>query len=137
MKNTFLFILAIVIIIIVILISKINDINEINNNIQSFNLEYEKYLDKEITGIQIATIINKTLDNNEKEKLKKDDEKYININIKIIDLDKDTIIEMEKFYNGGIANFVQMYGEIIFKCKEIKYTQDGRVNYLLFEQISK
>lgn len=137
MKNTILFVFAIVIIIIVILISKIYGINEINSSIKNFNLQYEEYLDKEIIGTQIATIINKAIDYNEKENLTKDDENYINIDIKIIDLEKETIIEMEKFYNGGIGTFVQMYGEISFKCKEIKYAQDEKVNYLLFEQINK
>ena len=137
MKNIFLLILIPTTIIVVILVSKVFWLKDINQNIKAFNMKYEEYLEKEIYGNNLATIINKAIDDNKKENLTKKDENYININIKIIDYTKETIIEMEKFYNGGIDRFVEMYGSILFKCNEIKYSEKGKVNYLLFEQITQ
>ncbi len=137
MKNTFIFIVAIVIIIFVILLSKFYWAKDINNEVQSFNLKYETYLDMEIYGNEIATLINKAVDDNEKRRLKKDDENYINIDINMKDLGKETIIGMDLFYNGGIDRFANLYKDINFKCTKIKYSKTGKVNYLLFEQMNK
>ena len=137
MKNSILYIVTIVIIILAVLISKIIDFKNANNEIRKFNSKYEETLDKEIYGVDIATLINKAIDDNGKENLAKDDEEYINIDIKITDFVKDKTYNMEIFYNGGIEQFVKFYSNILFKCTEIKYSKSGKVNYMLFEQIEK
>lgn len=108
------------------------------------NAEYESYLNKEIYGADLATIINKVIDNNETYAIDKDNKgKYIDDNknsikldIKIID--NNTIYDVETIYSGGVDNFVRFFNTIKFKCTDIKYHKETqKVRYLLFEQISK
>ncbi|MBR3249653.1 MAG: hypothetical protein IKF83_03020 [Clostridia bacterium] len=115
-----------------------------SDTILSQNAEYERYLNKEIYGADLATIINKVIDNNETYAIDKDNKgKYIDDNknsikldVKIID--NNTIYDVETIYNGGVENFIRFYNTIKFKCVDIKYHKETqKVKYLLFEQISK
>lgn len=143
MKKTIIFIISIVIIICVIATSKFYELRDSKLQIDEFNLKYEKYLDKEITGREVTTIINQAIDDNEKNYIQKDkngkyiqdDEKSIDIEIKITEFKEEQIYEMETLYNGGTDEFVKYYGEINFKCTHIEYNSKGRVKYMLFEQI--
>lgn len=108
------------------------------------NMEFEKYLNKEVDGIEVATAINKAIDNNQKYEIQKDNkgmylsdnENSISIEIKMTD--NDSIYQMETIYNSGIQNFINYYGNIKFKCVNIKYhSSNNKVKYLLFEQISE
>ena len=108
------------------------------------NLEFEKYLNEEVYGIDLATVINRAVDNNEKNEVKKNNKAiYLNndtnsISIEIKMIDNDTIYQMETIYNKGIQNFINYYGKIKFKCVEIKYhNSTNKVKYMLFEQITE
>lgn len=92
----------------------------------------------------MTTIINKVINNNERNNVEiGQDKKYINngtnsINIDIKIIDTNQVYTMETFYNGGIEQFVANYGNIQFKCTNIEYHKTtGKVSYLYFEQISK
>ena len=109
------------------------------------NLEYEKYLNEEVLGSDLATVINKAIDNNKRNKIEKNKKgKYqnndlnsINIDIKMLD-DDNSVYNMEKIYNGGIDKFIQYYGSIEFKCTKIEYHESTRkIKYMLFEQITQ
>lgn len=146
MKKTFTLILTIVIIIIAILMAKYYEYKTQRDKIKEQNLEYEVYFEKEIYGADIATIINKAVDSNEKNKVQKDEQgnyikndiNSINIEIKTLDLDEEenSILKMEYLYNGGMAKFVELYNVIKFKCTKIDYNSVGKVSYMLFEQIT-
>lgn len=108
------------------------------------NLAFEKYLNEEVYGTDLATVINRAVDRNEKNEVTKNnkgiyqnnDENSINIEIKM--LDDDSVYKMEKFYNGGIQNFINYYGNIKFKCTDIKYhSATNQVKYMLFEQTTE
>lgn len=108
------------------------------------NMEFEKYLNKEVDGMEVATAINKAIDNNQKYEIQKnnkgmylsDNENSISIEIKMTD--NDSIYQMETIYNSGIQNFINYYGNIKFKCVNIKYhSSNNKVKYLLFEQMSE
>lgn len=107
------------------------------------NKIYEEYLNKEKTGIDIATIINKAMDSNYKNEVPKDSTgKYINndsnsINIDIKMIDNDKTYSMEQIFGGGISTFIQYYRDIKFKCTKLEYHKSNRVKYMLFEQITK
>ena len=108
------------------------------------NLEFEKYLNEEVYGIDLATVINRAIDNNEKNEVEKNNKAiYLNnnensISIEIKMIDNDTIYQMETIYNKGIQNFINYYGKIKFKCVEIKYhNSTNKVKYMLFEQITE
>ncbi len=107
------------------------------------NLSFEKYLNQEVYGSELATVINRAIDRNEKNEVEKNnkgiyqnnDTNSINIEIKM--LDDDTIYQMETFYRGGIQNFINYYSNIKFKCVDIKYhSSTNQVKYMLFEQIT-
>ena len=59
------------------------------------------------------------------------------INIEIKMSDNDSIYQMETFYKSGMQNFLNYYGNIKFKCTDIKYHKTtNKVKYMLFEQIT-
>lgn len=120
------------------IICKSND-----QKIKQHNKIFEECYQKEIDGLQIATIINKAIDSNEKNKIQKDKEgKYIEndtdsikINIKMID--NDNTYSMEAIYNNKVSEFIKYYNQIKFRCTDIQYHKNtNMVKSLLFEQVS-
>lgn len=142
MKKTILNLLIVVIIIVsVIGIKYYSYINE-RNKLLKENAEYEVFKNKEVYGIDIATLINKTVDKNEKNKIKKDERGFYasneenSIEIEIYIIDNEKTYKMEVFHNAGTEQFVQYYGNIKFKCSKIEYHKNtGKIKYLLFEQL--
>ena len=143
MRKIIILLSIVIIIVVIVAFNYMGYVSEFNE-IQKYNLEYEKNYQKEIYGIDLTTIINKVINNNEKNNVEiGQDKKYINnetnsINIDIKMLDIDEVFSMELIYNGGIEQFVQYYGNIKFKCTQINYhKQTRKVSYLYFEQITK
>ncbi len=108
------------------------------------NQRFESYEGQEIYGTDVTTIINKAVDNNYKNDIKKDNKgKYINndinsIQIEVKMLDNEKSYSMESLYGGGMDKFVQYYGEIKFKCTKIDYHKTtNRIKYMLLEQITQ
>ncbi len=108
------------------------------------NLEFERYLNKEVYGNDLATIINRAMDNNFKNEVDKSnkgiyqDNGKNSINIEIKFTDNDSIYQMETLYNNGIQKFINYYNSIKFKCIDIKYhNSTDKVKYMLFEQITQ
>lgn len=140
MKKTIIFTLCIVVIIISIFWTKFIDYKSEISSIKKENLEYETYLNKQIIGNELTTVINRAVDSNEKNFVSKDeqglyienDNNSVKIDIKIID--NDQIYKMETLYNGGMMNFIKYYGNIYFECTKIDYNSKGRVCYIIFEQ---
>lgn len=108
------------------------------------NKQFESYDGQEIYGAELATIINKAVNNNElnevpkdtKGKYKNNDKNSIEIQIQIIDNKKT--YEMETLYRGGMEKFVEFYNQIKFKCNKIEYHEStNKVKYMLFEQITQ
>ena len=112
--------------------------------IKKENASYEQYLNKEIYGTDVATVINKAVNNNEKNKISKNEKGlYIddNENAIIIDiyiLDNETTYNMQTLYGNGIEKFVQNYNLVKFKSSKVEYNEkNGRIKYILFEQITQ
>lgn len=152
MKKNLLIIVCIFIIIVLIILGYYYNYQAKYSELKKFNLEYENYLDKEIYGAEIATVINKAIDNNEKNEVEKrtekqDDKEYyfyvpndtnsINIDVKITGNKTTMYYKMESLYQGELETFVQLYNTAIFKCTKIEYNKVGKVKYLLFEQITQ
>ena len=94
MKNTFLLILAIFFIIICIVSGLLIDMNSEKDAIKKENAQYEKYLNEEILGTELATLISKVIDHNEQNNVEKDEKDYYisnNANSIKIDLKMTTI----------------------------------------------
>ena len=115
---------------------------------QANNKEYITYKDKTIVGTTLVSLINKTVDNNEKNNIEKDekntyienDKNSVKIYIYFLDLEKeDKYIEtpytMEQIYNNDTDNFIKLYGTSNFYCSNIDYHEKtGNVKSLTFEQ---
>ena len=140
MKKILIYIICIVLIILSVIGTKYLNFKEEKSLIQKYNLEYEVYLNQDITGRELTTAINRAVNNNEKNSVQKDEKGFyidddnnsIKIEIKI--LDNDTTYQMETLYNGGMENFIQYYGDINFNCSKIDYNSKGKVSYIIFEQ---
>ncbi len=140
MKKTLIYIICIVLIILSVIGTKYLNFKEEKSLIQKYNLEYEVYLNQDITGRELTTAINRAVNNNEKNSVQKDEKGFyidddnnsIKIEIKI--LDNDTTYQMETLYNGGMENFIQYYGDINFNCSKIDYNSKGKVSHIIFEQ---
>lgn len=114
------------------------------NELKETNLQYEYCYNKEIYGAELATIINKAIENNEKYGINRDEKGFYeenetnSIKIEIHITDNDTVYNMETFYMNDINRFVQNYNNIKFKCTKIEYhPYTGRIKYLYFEQITQ
>lgn len=138
-------ILFAIIIIIICVISYIYINYKVEYNMsRKANLEFERYLNEEVYGVDLGTIINRAIDNNQKNEVERNNKGiYINndtnsMSIEIKMLDNDSIYQMETIYKGGTQNFVNYYKNIKFKCIEIKYhNSTNKVKYMLFEQITQ
>ncbi len=112
------------------------------SDIETNNVVYDNLLEKELTGNKLATIINKTLDNNERNKIEKDgnglyienDTNSIKIEIKF--KLSDNIFPIESIYTKKVSEFIRLYGQANFKCLKIEYHKKTKfVKYLYFEEI--
>ena len=143
MKKIALFFLIIVIIVVGISYMYLNYKSNYNTAKRE-NQKFESYYNQEIEGAELATIINRAVNENNINEIEKDKKgKFINndnnsINIEIKMLDNDETYNMETLYNGGIDKFVQYYSKIKFKCTDIKYHKStNKVKYMLFEQTTQ
>ena len=141
MKRNFFIILTILLIISAIVGCTVYNYRRTQANIAQYNKQYESWYNKQILGTDFISIINKTIDNNEKNDIQKDEnniyiednEKSVKIYIKF--LESDNIFDMEAISNNGIENFIQNYATFSFKCTKIDYHKNGNVKSLFFEEI--
>ena len=143
MKRIICIILVIVICIVISIAYAYSGYKKEYNEVQNFNSNFSQYIDKEFYGNELATIINRAIDNNEKNKIPKDsngryieDEMY-SIKVDIYITDNETTYSMETINLGGISNFVSYYSDVKFKCTKVEYHKKTiRISYLYIEQIS-
>ena len=123
--------------------TRLNLINIQNEHkeIAKQNMEYEYYLDKIIMGTDLASLISKVINQNEKNGVLKDknglyidnNKNSIKIDLKMTTIDKT--YPMEAIYNSQMINFVQNFNIIQFKCTKIEYHQNSKlVSKLVFEE---
>lgn len=142
MKNTFLLVLAIFFVIICITCAFLINLRTEKEELKKENIEYEQYLNKEIPGTELATLIGKVVDKNERNNVSKDEKGYyinneensIKIDLKMTTIDKT--YPMEEIYNNQIASFVKNFNFINFKCTSIEYhKKTGKISRLVFEEL--
>ena len=112
------------------------------NDIDSNNMIYKMAYEKELNGNNLATIINKALDTNEKNKIEKDDNGFYiennenSIKIEIKFKQSEHVFQMEMIYLNDISEFIRLYGQAIFKCVKIEYhNKTNLVKYLYFQEV--
>lgn len=142
MKKTLLIICILFLIIMLILFMNLKQVQKQNRELQKFNSEYEFYNREDLCGVDITTVINKAVDNNEKYEVKKDENDYyvpneensIKIYIKLINNEKT--YEMERIKQIGLESFVEFFGEVDFKCTDIEYHEkSGKISNMTFESL--
>lgn len=140
MKKIMILMIGIIMILVSISWVKYENYQAEQSSIKAANLEYETYLNNQITGRELTTAINRAVNNNTQNSVPKDEQGFyiqndtdsIEIEVKIID--NDTTYKMETLYSGGMETFIQYYSEIKFECTKIDYNRLGKVSYVLFEQ---
>ena len=142
MKKYVLIIITIVLAIVAVVAYKIYDYNVTQNEANNNNKSYNSFYGQEVLGTDVATLINKAIDSNEKNSVAiTEDGTYIdngtnsiNIDIKFKDLEET--ITMERINQLDSVRFVQNFGGFNFKCTKIEYhNKTGNVKYMYFEQI--
>lgn len=141
MKKTFILIFTILIVIMIIIFVNIQNIQKNKQKILNFNSEFEYYCKGEILGTDITTLINKAINENEKNEIQKDEKSYYLENeensIKIFIKMKaaENIYPMENFYKAGINDFTKYFGSVKFKSTDKKYhKKTGQISEIYFEE---
>ena len=148
MKKNLLYILVIFIIIIAIILIHISDRNTKRNEISRFNVQFEQYLGKTIYGTDVLTIINKALDCNEQNGIKRDENNYyieddeLSVKVQVILLsknDKDEIqektVQMEDLEKRSLDEFITYFNLTTFECSDIEYNSQKRVSKVVVKQL--
>ena len=99
-------------------------------------------------GADIATIINKAVDNNEKYNVEKNlngfyvenDENSIKVELTLLTTDKEgnkveARYQMESLVNAGLNDFISSFSLTTFECTNIKYNSLGKVSKIFVKQI--
>ena len=146
MKKNLIILISILLIICAFVVYFVINYRNMQMQAQINNKEYNTYKDKTIVGTTLVSIINKNVDNNEKNNIEKDNSNvYVenednSIKIYIYFLDEDgkrieTPYTMEQIYNKGSDSFIKLYGTSNFTCTNIDYhSKTGNVKSLTFEQ---
>ena len=146
MKNNIVIISLILLIIIIICFVGITFNSKTSRIVKQQNKEYEQYLNSEIYGTDVVTLINKAISSNENNNVQKDEkENYVNNNQNSIQIDlimitdeekKETATyKMEAISKVGIAEFIKNFNTAKFKCTKTEYhEQTGKIAYMEISQ---
>ena len=146
MKKNLIIICLIFIIIIIICIVGINLNSKTSKATLKQNKEYEIYLNNEIYGTDVVTLINKATSSNEDNKVAKNEKGfYIDNNLNSIKIDivmitneeeqETTVYKMEAISKVGISSFIKNFNIAKFKCTKIEYHKEtGKIKYIEITQ---
>lgn len=114
--------------------------------IKENNQKYEIYLDKEVFGTDVTTVINKAIDDNEKRQISKDEKGFyiendtdsIKVELVMLNGDKKETYQMETLNKVGLNGFIKNFNLINFKCSKIEYHDKTKlISKIIFEQIEE
>ena len=107
--------------------------------VQNLNTEFEGYLNRTITGVDLTTIMNKAIENNNQYEVPKnsdgtyqDDQKY-SIQILVKPTEEGKFYPMEAFEKVGMKDFTKNFGGLVFQSQKVEYHTNGRVSKIYFE----
>ncbi len=142
MKKQIVLIFILLLVIILIIAFGIAQNVNAERELVKYNSQFDFYLNKQLIGTEVTTMINKAIDENERNNVLKDEKNYYIPNetdsIKIyIKLEQDgENFAMEKIFNFGITEFVKNFNLEDFKCTKVNYHRDtGKVSEVYFEVI--
>ena len=139
MKKILAVLLILMIIIVIVVVFYYKDIQAKKQEIDNFNRVYLNYNKDNLNGLDITTIINRAISNNEKYAIAKDEEGlYVlddeySIEIYVTMIINETTYRMERIEDLGMNSFVAYFGEVSFKCTDVQYHEKrGRVASMTF-----
>lgn len=140
MKKILFTMLIVVFIILIIFGINYKNLQMQKQEIKNFNLVYENYNKDNLNGLDITTLINKAISNNEKYAIPKNseglyllDEEY-SIEIYVTMIINETTYRMERINELGLNSFISYFGEVSFKCTDVTYHEKtGRIASMTFE----
>jgi len=144
MKKGFIVIALICFISIIVVVYNYNNYYIKQKEIISFNKQYLEFNKNQVKGLDITSIMNLAISNNEKYNVEKNEkDEYIDdgeYSIKIflkMKIDGKTY-SMEAFEKNGMDEFAQYFGSILFKCTEVTYHEkSGRIATMTFEALQE
>ena len=144
MKKGFIVIALICFISIIIVVYNYNNYYIKQKEIISFNKQYLEFNKNQVKGLDITSIMNLAISNNEKYNVEKNEkDEYIDdgeYSIKIVlkmKIDGKTYF-IEAFEKNGMDEFAQYFGSILFKCTEVTYHEkSGRIATMTFEALQE
>lgn len=146
MKNYFIFIFSVFIIIITSIFIGLYSNSQKKVAKNQANKEFEQYINKELYGTDVITLINKAINNNDKNNVKKDkngnyienDEDSINIDLVMITNEEDEktkTYRMEKISKVGINEFIKNFNTAKFRITQTQYhIKSGKIKYIQISQ---
>lgn len=144
MKRILIVLISVVICIIAILFPTLKMLENTERTVKKWNMEYEQYLYKEISGVDLVTVINKAINNNKENNIEKDNKgRYIkndtnSIQVDIYISDNKTTYTMEDIDKYGMNEFIKNFNVIFFKGKvESYHKKTGQIEKIVFEQIEE
>lgn len=146
MKKVFICLLIILIVVTIIAVMYISQNSKRLQQIKQINQEYEIYLNKEIFGTDVTTIINKATNQNEKNNILKDEKGFfiendtnsIKVELVMLQDNEKATYQMETLQKVGLNGFIKNFNLINFKCSKIEYHEKTKlISKIVFEQIEE
>ena len=108
-------------------------------DIKDFNSQFDSYINNKVNGVDLTTIMNKALENNNQYKIEKDskgvfkDDGKNSIEIMIKPSEDAKLFPMEAFEIVGISDFTKNFGSAIFEPTNVEYHKNGRISKIEYE----
>ena len=143
MKKQFIILIIILLIIVAIVGLYFYNLNRLSLLAEDHNKTYEQIANQDILGTTLISVINKAIDENEKNGVQKQEnsiyyqdnqENSIQITIQFKEL--ENTVQMEDIAEQTTESFIQFFATATFRCTKIEYHEKTNfVKSLYFEQI--
>ncbi len=106
-------------------------LNILSREIQDHNIKFNEF-DRNLKGTEVLTLINYTVDYNNKMKEKNSND-IVRIDIQI---GEEKVISMNSILDSGIDNFTLYLGDQNFKLIDREYHRNGKISVLKYKLLS-
>ncbi len=144
-KLTFIFVIIFLMILLVVYASYKMNLQNLQQ-ISEENAYYEAYLNKQVFGTDVLTVINKATNENVKNDILKDEKGFfiendtnsIKIELNMLNNGEKATYQMETIQTVGTKGFIKNFNLIYFKCTQIEYhDKTKKVKKVVFEQLEE
>ena len=133
-KNIIVFITVLILILSIIYVN-INIVQKKKLEVDAFNKGFTSYNKSNLMGVEVITLINKAISNNEKYGVKRDENGFYiddENKIEIIVIFNEKSYQMERIDAVGIESFIEYFGSVNFECTSVKYHESGKISEMTF-----